>query len=164
MCCFIIISSHGPNSLIQIYNKQWGQFTSNTKSSIAASQTNFHDYQNQWESASTWASASMRIMAQPHESVQWGYHFSKEKPPKIEQHMQHINKHNQGIAKKRKNPTHQGGHHAFAFIKLAQRMMVLSYSNLCSTPKKKSPFHCHHLTAKWGLKQIFTTLKENNKE
>ena len=44
----------------------------------------------------------MRTMAQPHESMQWGYHFSKEKPPKIEQHIQHINKHNQGINKKNK--------------------------------------------------------------
>ena len=75
----IIISSYGPNSLIQIYNKQWGQFASNTKSSIAASQTNFHNYRNQWESTSTWASTSMRTMAQPHESMQWDYHLSKEK-------------------------------------------------------------------------------------
>ena len=52
-----------------------------SQSSIATLQTNFHDYRNQWESASTWASASMRTMAQPHESMQWDYHFSKEKLP-----------------------------------------------------------------------------------
>ena len=42
---FIIISSSGPNLPIQIYSKQWGQFTSNkmanSKSSIAALKTNF---------------------------------------------------------------------------------------------------------------------------
>ena len=56
-----------------------GQFTSNTKSSIAALQTNFHNYRDQWESASTWATTSMRTMAQPHESVQWDYHFFQKK-------------------------------------------------------------------------------------
>ena len=91
MCNVIIISS--PNSLIQIYNKQWGQFTSNTKSSIAALQTNFHNYRDQWESASTWATTSMRTMAQPHESVQWDYHFFQKKATTdlIEQFVQHIN-------------------------------------------------------------------------
>lgn len=120
MCRFIIISSYGPNSLIQMYNKQWGQFTSNTKSNIAALQTNFHDYPNQWESTSTWALASMRTMAQPHESTQWDYHSSRKSYSTnlIEQFIQHIAKYSQEIGK---NKISSLGWVASDFIKLAQR-------------------------------------------